>query len=258
MIGALSRRQLGALLAIIGTTLGMAIVAVLYNFGIRDSAIVIALLFLPMVIYLAVSGDVSEVTGPGGFSAKFRDFAETEVEAKRLGGDAEAEIQSIQIVEKSSREALRRRMEHIGTDSNLVMTLELGRRSYYSPSAVRAYVEALRGKNDKLLIIFVSGDGDFIASSTASSFISAMQDHESANDLVQAIEDGNIDQVGEQILLQYTSIPLGVSNATALRKLIDSGVDAMIAIDNRAKPVGIVRRDDIMAQMLVKLAPSPL
>ena len=85
-----------------------------------------------------------------------------------------------------------------------------------------------------------------------------MQDNESANDLVQAIEDGNIDQVGEQILLQYTSIPLGVSNATALRKLIDSGVDAMIAIDNRAKPVGIVRRDDIMAQMLVKLAPSPL
>lgn len=84
-------RDLRALAAAAGATvIGIALVAVLQKgVGIADSATTVALLLVPLLVYGIVSGRLRELTGPGGWGAKFAEF-ETELEKTK------AEVRAIQ------------------------------------------------------------------------------------------------------------------------------------------------------------------
>ncbi len=54
-----------------------------YDFG--DSIVLVALLVLPLLTYGVASGKISEITGPGGVSAKFAQVAAATVKPSPLG-----------------------------------------------------------------------------------------------------------------------------------------------------------------------------
>lgn len=85
-------RDLRAFAAAVSATLiGVALVAVLQKgVGIGDSATTVALLLVPLLVYGIVSGRLRELTGPGGWGAKFAEF-ETELEKTK------EEVRAIQI-----------------------------------------------------------------------------------------------------------------------------------------------------------------
>lgn len=58
---------------------GVALVCVLNWLGVKEQAVIVALLLLPLLVYGTVSGRISELTGPGGWGAKFAAL-ETEIE----------------------------------------------------------------------------------------------------------------------------------------------------------------------------------
>ena len=66
--------------AIIATVVGIVLVAILQKgLGITDGATIVTLLLVPLLIYGIVSGRLLELTGPGGWGAKFAKL-ETELE----------------------------------------------------------------------------------------------------------------------------------------------------------------------------------
>ncbi len=70
--------------AITATVIGTILVAILqYYVGIHDSATIVALLLVPLLVYGIVSGRLKELTGPGGWGAKFAEL-ETQVEKTKV------------------------------------------------------------------------------------------------------------------------------------------------------------------------------
>ena len=49
-----------------------------------DSAVFVALLLTPLLLYLSLSGRLQEFSGPGGWGAKFRDIAHDSVTRKPM------------------------------------------------------------------------------------------------------------------------------------------------------------------------------
>ena len=64
-----------------------------------DSAVFVALLLTPLLLYLSLSGRVQEFSGPGGWGAKFRDIAHNSVETTKTPVDPEP----LQAMEKEGR-----------------------------------------------------------------------------------------------------------------------------------------------------------
>lgn len=62
---------------------GVLLVYVLNRLGVKEQAVIVALLFLPLLMYGIVSGRISELTAPGGWGAKFAEL-ETEIERTKV------------------------------------------------------------------------------------------------------------------------------------------------------------------------------
>jgi CBS-domain-containing membrane protein len=190
------------------------------------------------------------LTAPGGWGAKFREVAGERIEPTPLG----EEIEDINIIEKSSMEALEQRRETLTPGRALAMTLQLGRRGYYNDRVIGDYTRTLLTFDPNLTVLFVDADGRFVASSNGASVMAAMQGGEQGQRLVDAIERADLLEIKRLVGHTTSAAKPGLTNAEALDIMRKDGVESLIAVDDSGRPVGIVRRDDIVARLLVKLA----
>ena len=222
----------------------------LRRFEIKDSAIIVTLLVLPFAAYGIVSGSIAELTGPGGWGAKFREVAAEDIEPTPLG----AGIDDLRIVEKSSLAALDERRASLVPGKPLAMTLQLGRRGYYNEQVIAQYSRTLLTFDTKLTVIFVDDNKRFVASTDGPRVIAAMDAGEQGAELVRAIEGANLSRIRDLVGLTTNSVKSDTSNAQALDMMARDGVASIVATDATDQPIGVVRRDDIVARLLVKLA----
>lgn len=79
----MSKKQARALIAAASAALlGVVLVAILHVVGITESATIIALLLIPILVFGVASDSLRELTGPGGWGAKF-DRLEAQMEAQQ-------------------------------------------------------------------------------------------------------------------------------------------------------------------------------
>lgn len=227
--------------------LAIAIGVLLYlrHHGIEDATVLIAVLVLPVLIYLVVSGDVSEVAGPGGFSAKFREVAEARV-------NAHAEIEEVQLIGKAHINALQSRARLLKPGVPVALSFRLG--AGYDSFMIEQYIDALLRIDPRLTVVFISTDGDFQASSDGANVRAIIANDHFENELKQAITSSDLIALKELIAVSTRAIAPETTNAEALRIMLDDKVRSLVAVDAIGRPAGVVRRDDIMARMLTKLA----
>jgi hypothetical protein len=79
--------------AITAAVMGVVLVAALQKgIGISDSATTVTILLVPLLVYGMVSGRLTELTGPGGWGAK---FAKLEAEIEKTKGEMERQQEQI-------------------------------------------------------------------------------------------------------------------------------------------------------------------
>ena len=222
----------------------------LKRFDIKDGIVIVTLLILPAATYGIVSGYIAEISAPGGWGAKFRELAAQNIEPTPLA----AEIEDLSIVEKSGLAALDERRATLVPGKPVAMTLQLGRRDYYSDSVIAAYARTLLTFDPKLTVIFVDENGRFVASSSGTSVMAAMQSGEQGSELVNAIENADLLRIKDLVGQTTNSVTVSTSNTAALAVMLRDGVESIVAIDDMQRPIGVVRRDDIVARLIVKLS----
>lgn len=217
----------------------------------------IAVVALPLIAYALIvySDRVSEVSA-AGVAVKFEKFANAEVDARATSTDAEADIDSIQIIQKSSFEALRRRRDALSPKDKVAVTMRFGRRGYYSAKGVHDYLNILLGQDAEMPVIFVDDAGCFVASTMGTKLRDALSGAEQTS-FIQAIEQGlpgGLAALSEVVALTTTSLKPKTTNSQALEAMLAEDAAVLISVDETNKPIGAVRRDAIMAQMLTTLA----
>lgn len=244
--------------AVIWAALFMAVIvalAFLLNSYQIDLSITYAVIVAaPILLYLVLSGDVSEIAGPGGLTAKFKTDADAPV-------DTSAEIDALEVVQNAmltdpltlSNPLTRSRQFRPGAP--IALTLRLGDpTSIYNQNAIHQYIEALIKVDPELTVIFNSTDGIFRASTDGVAVLSIVNNDHYGQELEQAIKAADLAKIRTLLAISEKALDKAESNGAALKKMIDAGVKSLVAIDPNGRAIGVVRRDRIVAKLVASLA----
>jgi hypothetical protein len=242
----LDRRKVAAIWAAAFMILIVAIAFLLKHSEIDLSITYAVIVAAPILIYLVLSGDVSEISGPGGLVAKFRADARAPV-------DTSAEIEALEFVAKTADPLQRSRQFRPGAP--IALTLRLGDpTSGYDQNAIKRYLDALLEIDPEVTVIFNSTDGIFKASTDGVAIRSIVSNDHYGRELENAIMTANIQAMKALVAISENAVDKADSNGTALKKMIDAGVRSLVAVDQNGRAVGVVRRDRIVAKLVASLA----
>lgn len=214
-----------------------------------DSATFIALLVIPFFVYGIASGKLRELSGPGGWGAKFQEIAAERVDPTPVT----ACLQDIQLVQKGGIQALREAGQHLQKGKPVALTLQLGRQDY-DLGALRAYLETLRIADPETTVLFLDGGGGMVAYAEASAVLGLLGEPQQGQQLLDAIKSANVPYLRQLPGFCWQSITTERSNAEALQLMRELNARTVVVVDSEKRPVGVVKRDNIIAQLLVQLA----
>lgn len=249
----------GVRAAILVTLLGLAVFGLFEVLGrgegLGDLAF-IALVVVPLIAYGIGSGMVQEFTAPGGWGAKFHEVARETVDPRPTTEAAGVDVEDLSIVTKGGPSTLMRQMRKPVPDRNVALTLTMGRR--YSADWVQTYLSSLLSQGSGLSVVLLDDDNRHLASTSGPKLLTAMRadDGQTADDLIDAIAlpaPEGLEQLGNLVALNRDTLSPDATNADALRKMVEADLQAMIVVGADGRLAGIVRRDDIIAKLLLKL-----
>lgn len=252
-----SRDALAIYAAVAGLLLGTGVVWGLHQYaGIKDSAILIALLLVPLLIYGVGSGRLKEFSAPGGWGGKFAEVANRPVDvAQSLLDLSNAQMEEIP---KKGIEELKQSIGQIKDGRPIVMTLVHGQANYYQPDAVRGALLALGSFRNFKFVVFLDPDRKVVGYLPSWALRSTLERDGagvSAGDtLIQAVNAGDTPQVRSfpGMLTEYLS-PQS-TNAQALETMERLNLEAMLMVDRAGKLLGVAERDRILSRMVLALA----
>lgn len=215
------------------------------NGGFKVDTSWVAIALAPAVIWLLATGQLAEFSGFGlGF--KLRE-ASAKPFSLRLEGSS---IEPVPLVlgEKGGigeiPELVRRRVA--------ALTLQVGRRSYYSGSAIRRYLEELTPHDFFRYCVFSGGDGRFRGLAPARALLDQLRRQQL--DIVKVIEEGSLNLVDG---LVTAALPKNSTKREALRKMDEMNLAELPVVDEGGRFVGIIDRDKLTSSILVELVARP-
>jgi hypothetical protein len=219
-----------------------------------EDAVLVSLLLLPMLLYLALSGRLAEVTGPGGVSAKFREAASAPAHSalKHLSpGDPFLEVPKMDL------QMLRQRQPQLAADDRpIVFTFTLGAGGpQYGYPEVLGYTDVLAATGRFLLVALLDSDGRLLAYMSARRFQTLVRSQAGS----QFVADLNAPDAHQHLLVTpgvaTDTLRAGASNAEALRLMTDKDLEALVLVDDSGQLSGVVERERVVADMLLAATP---
>jgi len=245
-------RDLQAVLgAVVFIALGIGVVWFVKNHvGIKGDAVLISVLLLPALLYLAISGRLSEISGPGGVGAKFRATG-----AAPVHGDIQPTI-DLQEVPKGGPQLLQTLRPHLADGRPRVLTFKLDGTAFFTPVMVREYMALLGATRGANLVAFVGADDRVHGYMRAERF-AALVRADAAGEMVQRL---NAPDAAQQLALLpgvvTKSLTVGTSNTEALRIMTDYRLNVALIVDRDGHIAGVIERVQLISTMLLAAAPQ--
>src|SRR5262249_50891228 len=147
------------------------------------------LLIVPAVVYLVLSGRISELKAPGGLEFKLVQAANETVRTGAQGLQVETiPVAELQDVVKGEVSQLQARLQSIDESQPVVFTLVLGSGKYDS-WAISQYSAALSQFRSFHTVVFVDKDKHFVACMGARAFRDTLSVQTLADELLRSVND---------------------------------------------------------------------
>lgn len=221
-----------------------------------DGATFIAVLLVPLIVYAVASGRLAEFSGPGGWGAKFRDEAKAGVQGVGLVENTTTlEVQELQPVEKGGVSQLQEFTRNLRRDQPNALMLRVGRGGY-APNAILQYLTQLSALGPSTHVVFIHyNDGQFVGSATASQVAALLANRQTEEEFMNELLLGGPEAFGDFDFLVRESLTPEDTNEKALQKFSETNAQALVVLSaNGRTPIGIVDRNRLMTQLMVKLA----
>jgi CBS domain-containing protein len=255
-------RQLSALKAEL-SALGGAMLFVALGFAaillvakvadVRDGTVLAALLLLPALLYLLLSGRVSDLKGPGGLEVQLAKVANQTIPVAGQEQDGAAlSYEEVRPVERGRAESFLDRVRNITPSDPVVLTLTVGSGKIDGKVAAD-YARGLTQFPRFRFVAVLNEDKTLIAYMDESAFR-----HVIAADVVDAailldnIEKKNIGPIRGFTGMITTTVAPGASIADALRTMDAERVAALLVTDG-GRIKGIVERDRLANALLLTI-----
>ena len=220
--------------------------------GVGDSATFIAVFIIPLLVYAIASGMVQEFTAPGGWGAKFREVAQEQVTPAAAVGLAD-EVQKLELIEKAGLEALPNLQANLPKDRPIALTFQLGQHGYNTDAAIK-YVQALLIADSEMTVVILGADRRFVAMTEGTTFVTLLGAPGLGQRIAAALNNADRNFLLSLPGFHTNTIKTSDNNTAALEKMRTQNARAIVVVDGDNRPVGVVKRDDIVARLIEKLA----
>ncbi len=222
---------LGALIAINALVNG--------RFAIETSWIAVAL--SPVIIWLVVTGQLTEFSGFGlGF--KLREASTKPFVMDRDGESIEPA--EIPVGDKGALDMIPELVER----RIAALTLQLGRQNYYNDWAISEYLERLCSHDFFRYVVFVDAKGNFHGLAQGRDLLVRMREEQL--ELVAKLESSDIIALPGVVV---ETIRSGSNKRDALLKMYEHGIGDLPVVDESGRFVGVVNRDKLTSSILLRL-----
>jgi len=241
------------LVSILFLALGFAAVWLLREvLKLEGDAIYVSLLFVPILVYVIVSGRLGELKGPGGLEAKFVNVAEESLE---LGSEIiESAVGEMEMIAKGGARELRNRIGQFDESKPIILTLTLGREGYYHRGMWLQYLEALSQYRTFRFVVFLDRDDRFTAYIPSWAVLRILRMEALGDEFVSIINQGNTGELQRYPGVVTRAVSTQSTNVEALREMTAQNLDALVIIDQDRRVKGVVEREQLLSKLLLAMA----
>jgi len=232
--------------------LGLAVWNSRWKFA--DNATFVAIFLTPLLVYGIASGMVREFTGPGGWGAKFREAAQAKVAVTATSLTSLAEVvQKVEMVSKGGPAELAGLGASLPRNKPVALTFQLGQPGY-NVQLARQYIQLMLLTDPQMSVLVIDKDRRFVAMTEGTTMLTMLNNPAQGQQIIAAISDGRPDYLLGVPGFHVNTVKADDSNATALERMRVENVQSIVVVDDDKRPAGIVKRDDLVARLLEKLA----
>ena len=221
--------------------------------GIEGETVLVAVLLGPIVIFLILSGKISELKTPGGLSLVFKDTLTATVNP--VENDLDLSVEESISIQKSDLPFLQEHMKRISqkkSDSPVTLTLFFGRR--YSLEMLITYIENLAQFPKFKFVVIIFPNNTVFGYFTGTSLLTILKNDDLAERFLSSVYEEDLENIrifpGLITDLTFTT----ESNIEALEKMDQYNYDALIAVDTNRKLRGVVNRSQIINKLLLSIS----
>jgi hypothetical protein len=233
--------------------LGVAIVLVGRAYmAMQTEGLLVGMLFAPLVAYALLYGSLRELGG-FGLTAKFGEAAKESI--KPDFGHIEPAAGDLQTVGEKGPGAIPQMIAHyrLNEANPIVMLVKLGRGDY-SRRETHSFVVGLSQYRSFKVVIFLDSAGKVFAYMPAWAARQVLNDPARGDPFLSIVNgDGNYQALFDYRPVVRETIKRTDNNATALRKMANLNLDAIVVVDNDQHLVGVEDRERVINRIMLKL-----
>ncbi len=218
--------------------------------GISDSATIVALLVIPLLVYGIVSGRIKEFTAPGGWGAKFGEVARARVDYS----SSRVNVGEAQTIAKGPLPHTMAKIQQIRSGKPVVLTMTIGATGFmpdFNKIAVHRALEALAPFPNFKFVVFMDQAEHVISYMPGWAALAATtQESMEGDSLVIAANQGEARSLQNSPGMLTATISSDTTNAEALKKMEELNVDAIPVVDAEHRMLGVVERERILSRMV--------
>jgi hypothetical protein len=252
---ALWRAELSALgAALLFVALGFAAILLVAKVAdVKDGTVLASLLILPALLYLLLSGRVSDLKGPGGLEVQLAKVANQSIPmAGHEQGGAALSYEEVRPVERGRAESFLDRVRNITPADPVVLTLTVGSGKIDGKVAAD-YARGLTQFPRFRFVAVLNEDKTLISYMNEGAFRHVIDaDVVDAAILLDNIENKNLGPIRGFTGMITTTVAPGTSIADALRTMDSQRIDALLVTDE-GRIKGIVERDRLANALLLTI-----
>jgi hypothetical protein len=243
--------------ALLFLVLGFAAIYVVAKVAdVEDGAVLAAVLIVPALLYLMLSGRVNERKGPAGLEVRLSAVANQTIPVH--GQDAAGpglSYEALRAVETGRRESFLRRIQDITPTEPVLLTLTLGSESINADAAAN-YARGLTQFPRFRFVAILDTAGDLISYMDERAFRHLVEaDVVDAQELLTNIAQKNVGEIRKSAGMIVDTVTPDTSIADALREMERLRLNALLVTENH-QVRGIVERDRLANALLLSLIES--
>lgn len=227
--------------------LGVIIILIFKTYQLESSVLYMVLLFVPAIIYVIVSGKLSEFRTPG-FEVKFFDIAKRSVESTL--DTVESLEMNPAIVKKESKKALERQMKDLDISKPIILTLKLEKEGYDREVLLTYTKELLKYPSFKF-VVFLDKENKVVAYTLPLVIFQILEQEVLGKEFVSLINKDKIQKWTSCLRIRTNTISTKSTNIDALESMYEQNLDSFIVVDENKKLKGIINRGQIHSKLLL-------
>ena len=254
MITKTREKEINAIVSSIGfLAVGIFVVYVMKTYlALEGDNLFVSLLLIPVVIYLVLSGRLSELKA-GGLSMVFNQALKETVTLSP--SSVELPIDPLEAVEKGGYSPLQetmRRLSSLKDAKPVTLTLNLGRG--YVDEAIMFYISSLSQFPSFKFVVMLDEMNKVVGYFPVNAFLQIIQNDDIAGRFISNIRNAELEELNQFPGIITETVSPNASNIEALEILQKGDYDALLVVDGNRNLRGVVQRDKIIGNMLLSMA----